>query len=102
MAETILYSMRIIGSIPHPRYKITVFKTSTRFPLQIEDRDLIQIYRLRQGGPIEGFADVMEWLTEERLDKATEIFVEMRQQMNAGGETTDPRKSINEDLPDIF
>ncbi|MEM8586266.1 MAG: hypothetical protein AAGF87_18470 [Bacteroidota bacterium] len=94
--------MRIIGSIPHPRYKITVFKTSTRFPLQIEDRDLVQIYRLRQGGPIEGFADVMEWLTDERLDQATEIFEQMRQQMTANESDSDPRKSINEDLPDLI
>ncbi|MEM6396264.1 MAG: hypothetical protein AAF741_07950 [Bacteroidota bacterium] len=94
--------MRIIGSIPHARFKITVFKTSTRFPLQLEDRDLVQTYRLRQGNGIEGFADVMTWLTDERLNKATAIFDQMRQQMTDHEEDDKLRKSEINDLPDLI
>lgn len=39
--------MRIIGSVDHPRYKITLFKMDDRFSIKFEDGLLEQTYKFR-------------------------------------------------------
>lgn len=58
--------MRVIGNIPHPLLKITVFKTDTRFPVQFEAGSVTQVFRFRKGGRIEGLADI-EKIVDERM-----------------------------------
>ncbi len=41
--------MRIVAEIPHPRYKITIFKSGYRHLLKFEKGDLEQVYRYQDG-----------------------------------------------------
>ncbi len=50
--------MRVIGYIEHPTLKITVFATDNRFPVQFENGNQAQIYRLRKGQGMENLQDV--------------------------------------------
>ena len=60
--------MRIIGHIPNPIMKITVFQMETRYSVKFEIGMMEQVYRIRQSEVIHNFKDV-----EKRIDS---IFVE--------------------------
>lgn len=56
--------MRVIGSIPHPTMKITVFQNDGRFPVQFELGGLTQVYRFRQGEGFNHFGDLRRVIDE--------------------------------------
>jgi len=41
--------MRILGEITHEKYKITMLEMNKKTVLQIEDVDVVQLYRFREG-----------------------------------------------------
>lgn len=71
--------MRIIGSIPHPTYKITVFAMNERLSLKIEDKTLEQIYKFRDGSGISTLDDVHQYVNTEFLQAVASIFNQMGQ-----------------------
>ncbi len=50
--------MRVIGYLPHPMMKITVFETSDRFPVQFEDAYHSISCKFRKGEALASFADL--------------------------------------------
>ncbi|MEM7571462.1 MAG: hypothetical protein AAF433_01125 [Bacteroidota bacterium] len=95
--------MRIIGEIPHPTLKITVFSTTTRFPVQFEDGDLAQIIRLRKGPQMDNLNDVKTWVDEQLISAIIRTFTEMRQQLLAAHQRKSKKSNTNEDeLPNII
>ena len=95
--------MRIIGEIPHPHLKVTIFSTTTRFPVQFEDGDLAQIIRLRKGPGMDNLADVKAWVDEPLLASVLARFAEMRQQVQAAHLRKSQKTSVDEDeLPSII
>lgn len=69
--------MRIIGEIPHPRYKITLLSYQERLTLQIENGDFAQHYRVRTYPGMETALDLQALVTEDFLAEATRIFEQM-------------------------
>lgn len=65
--------MRVIGHIPHPLLKITVFKTDTRFPVQFEAGSVQQTFRFRAGGSIEGLEDIKKLVDETMCLKVLDL-----------------------------
>lgn len=66
--------MRIIGEIPHPAYKITLFYHNDRYSVQIEHGVYSQVYRVRQGKGLEAPADAFKLVDPEFLQGLTRVF----------------------------
>lgn len=59
--------MRIEGFIPHPKYKITVFKSGLRYILKLETSDFEQSVKFRDG-EVQGITDIRTLLDQKWLD----------------------------------
>ena len=71
--------MHIIGEIPHPKFKITIFKMNHRIALKIEDSGLEQWYKFRDGTFENGVADLKESVNEKFIEQAIGIFTQMQE-----------------------
>jgi len=70
--------MHIIGEIPHPKFKITIFKMNHRIALKIEDSGLEQWYKFRDGTFDNGVSDLKESVNEKFIEHAVSIFTQMQ------------------------
>jgi hypothetical protein len=76
--------MRIIGSIDHPAYKITVFKMDNRVTLKIENERYEQTYKLGDADRYSTLEGVRTLVTDGFLGRAAAVFQEMhRNRMEA-------------------
>ena len=62
--------MRIEGYIPHKTFKITVFKSGSRYLIKFENADFEIVSRLRDGA-VSGFKEVRS-LVDQQMLKAVE------------------------------
>lgn len=69
--------MRIIGHIEHPTYKLTILEMNHRLSLQIEDGDLVQTFRFRDG-TIDNAIDLRRIVDEVFLSKVDTTFLQMK------------------------
>lgn len=69
--------MRVIGEIPHPVLKITVFAHNDRFTLQIENGVFSQHYRIRKQTGIEDIDDLQRMVNKTFLDGVSAVFKTM-------------------------
>lgn len=70
--------MRIVGEIPHPFLKITIFKMDTRFSVKFETGMLEQIYKFRDGEGIEHVEDAIAFVDAQLIRMVEEIFENMQ------------------------
>jgi hypothetical protein len=70
--------MHIIGEIPHPKFKITIFKMNHRIALKIEDSGLEQWYKFRDGTFTNGVADLKNLVNDKFIANAIEVFNKMQ------------------------
>ena len=90
--------MRVVGSIDHPIYKITIFKMDTKFSLKFEI-DLLELtYKMREGDIIQSVEDVKSIVTPIFLKGIDEQFRSMMKLRNQAMET----KATENDFPDII
>lgn len=75
--------MRILGELPQPGFKISVFKTDSRILLKIEDTFLEQTYKFRETEGLANLSDVQKLLTEDFLAAIRATFDQMRAQHSA-------------------
>jgi hypothetical protein len=68
--------MRIIGEIPHPSCKITLFSWNNRYLIKLEKGLLEQTYKIDQF-ELSGEQELHLILSEEFLTTATNLFSEM-------------------------
>jgi hypothetical protein len=92
--------MRIIGEIPHPVYKISVFFASDRISIKFEDGLLEQIYKFRDGEGVHNLESAIHFVSDSFLKEVAHHFQLMKkakyQNLQASGD-------INEDeFPDII
>jgi hypothetical protein len=66
--------MRVLGEIPHPVFKITVFIHNDRFTLQVENGIFSQHYRVRKKPGIECLDDFCQVVDKTFLDGVASIF----------------------------
>jgi len=71
--------MHIIGEIPHPKFKITIFKMNHRIALKIEDSGLEQWYKFRDGAFENGVADLKSAVNSSFVAKAIKVFGMMQE-----------------------
>lgn len=60
--------MRIIGSLQHPRLKITVFQMNGRLSVKLESGLYEQTYKFRQGSGVDTLDDLRQCINQEFLD----------------------------------
>ena len=70
--------MRIIGEIPHPELKITVFRMDNRFTLKLENEGFEQSYKLYADERINGLEEIKKLVDEAFLAKALLVMNEMQ------------------------
>lgn len=75
--------MRIIGSIDHARYKITLFKMDDRFSIKFEDGLLEQTYKFRSEARLSNAEDLRRLVDASFLKEVTQTFVRMHGQRKA-------------------
>jgi hypothetical protein len=72
-------TMRILGAIDHPEWKITVFKMDNRLSVKLETGLYEQIYKFRMGEGVETLEDVRQWMDADFLQAAGRQFAAMHQ-----------------------
>ncbi len=71
--------MRIIGDIPHPIMKITVFKNDGKLSIKFESGLIEQIYKFRDDERLQTFEDIQKIVDEAFIQKNEEILRDMYQ-----------------------
>ncbi|MEZ5004229.1 MAG: hypothetical protein R2730_14455 [Chitinophagales bacterium] len=69
--------MRIIGSIPHPVLKITVFQLNMKFAVKFEAGMMEQTYKIRESDSINKLSDIDVLIDDQFKDQVLEQFKEM-------------------------
>ena len=54
--------MRIIGTVPHPHFKISVFQNDGRWSIKFENGLTEQLFRFRDGEGIGSLQDAIKWV----------------------------------------
>ena len=71
--------MRIVADIPHPYFKVTVFKHEGRFSVKIENAHYEQLYKFPEG-LIESEEEVLQVLSDGKLlEKSEKTATDMHQ-----------------------
>jgi hypothetical protein len=78
--------MRVVGEIPHPDCKITIFHWNNRYLLKLEAGLLEQTFKVSEYD-IASEEDLKKILNEEFINKALERFQEMYISLRASMET---------------
>jgi hypothetical protein len=69
--------MRIVGEIPHPIIKITVFKNDGKFSIKAESGLMEQIYKFRDDERLQSFEDIQKLVDEVFIKKIEENITNM-------------------------
>ena len=70
--------MRVVGEIPHPDCKITLFAWNNRYLVKLEQGYLEQTFKIDQFD-VTSDADLLTIVDSEFIDKALQRFAEMAQ-----------------------
>ncbi len=70
--------MRIVGEIPHPVMKITLFKMDTKYSIKFEDALFEQTYKFREGDTIQSIQDIYKLVDESFLKEVETILQNMK------------------------
>lgn len=73
--------MRIIGTIPHPFVKITVFAMNMKYSVKFEMGQMEQTYKIRESEYINGIEDISRLIDDELIDQCIEHFTAMHKSM---------------------
>lgn len=90
--------MRIVGHIDHPSYKVTILEMNHRLSLQIEDGDLVQTFRFRDG-TIDNLIDMRRMVDDDFLSKVETTFLQMKVTHKEGLRSI---MNANDDFPEII
>lgn len=72
--------MRIVGEIPHPHIKITIFNWNNRYLIKLEDAVIEQTFKVSQFD-VTSEQDIYKILDGEFLKQAEARFTEMSQSL---------------------
>lgn len=75
--------MRIIGTIPHPIVKISVFKMDERFAVKLEMGMLEQTYKFRATDELNSIEDIDKIMDEQFIDLCITRFKNMSEDISA-------------------
>lgn len=69
--------MRIVGYIEHPRMKITLFKTDTRYSVKLEAGFLEQTYKFLRPRATDELSEIRKLIDEDFLQEVERQFRQM-------------------------
>lgn len=69
--------MRIIGQLPHPFLKITVFSLNMKFAVKFEAGLMEQTYKFRESDVMKSLSDIEKLIDETFTNQVIEHFKEM-------------------------
>ncbi len=96
-------TLRIVGEIAHPVYKITLFQHGDRFTLQIDHGVISQQYRVRQSPSLESPDDILHMVDPAFLAEAADLFDRMYKSWQKSLQQAESqRKSSPEDWAPIL
>ena len=72
--------MRVIGEIPHPQCKITLFYWNNRYLIKLEQGLLEQTYKVQEWD-LTSEADLKQVVSDEFINQALERFRSMNQSL---------------------
>ncbi len=72
--------MRIVGEIPHPNLKITIFLHDSKYAVKLESGLYEQTYKFRSGDEIQTVEDIKALIDEEFIAAAEKLLPQMHQQ----------------------
>lgn len=75
--------MRIIGNIPHPIVKITVFQLNMKYAVKLEAGLMEQTFKLRESDSIRGLDDIARLLDDNFIEACLSRFREMNTDLQA-------------------
>lgn len=73
--------MRIVGNIPHPYVKITVFALNMRYSVKLEMGQVEQTYKIRHSDVIENLDDLSKLVDEQLIEDCIAHFSKMHKSM---------------------
>ncbi|MDX1667663.1 MAG: hypothetical protein R3350_10550 [Saprospiraceae bacterium] len=88
--------MRIIGNIPAPDLKITVFESGNRLLIKFEDEEAEQTYKFRKGKAVERYEDVRQLVDEAFISEVRRELTRMKQIKQAALRRGRPGENQNE------
>lgn len=74
--------MRVIGEIPHPQLKITLFNWNGKYLIKLEAGPYEQTYKVNETD-VSGEDDIRAMVNETFIAAAMEIFKHMHQSLSA-------------------
>lgn len=92
--------MRVIGDIPHPTYKISVFYFNNRHTIKVEDGLLEQSYAFRDGSEVSSLDDAIAYVDAQFLQETNKVFSAMRTAIQK--KSQDRRKDDDIEFDEIF
>lgn len=73
--------MRIVGKIPHPYVKITVFAFNMRYSVKLEMGQVEQTYKIRHSDVIENLEDLSKLVDDQLIEECIVHFTSMHKSM---------------------
>ena len=71
-------AMRVVGHIPHPRLKITLFRMDNKWAIKLEDGLLEQTYKFREQEGLTSVDDVKALVDAGFLARVEHLLAEMQ------------------------
>ena len=75
--------MRIVGDIPHPSLKITIFLHNNKYAVKFASSLHELVYQFRNGDAIQSVANVQSIVDERLIEESMRLLTQMRQQQSA-------------------
>jgi len=82
--------MRIVGTIPHPLMRITVFAMNMRYSVKFEMGQMEQTYKIRESAHINSLEDISLLLDDQLIDECLNHFTAMHKSMEAAFDRLTP------------
>ena len=75
--------MRVIGEIPHPVMKITIFYMNQKYLIKFENNGLEQIYKISEFDyMVNSLDDIYKVVTEDFIHRVLSLFAEMQKSLS--------------------
>ena len=75
--------MRVIGEIPHPVMKITIFYMNQKYLIKFENNGLEQIYKISEFDyMVNSLDDIYKVVTEDFIHRVLILFAEMQKSLS--------------------
>lgn len=86
--------MRILGTIPHPMMRITVFVMNMKYSVKFELGSMEQTFKIRESDAISSAEDISALLDDQFIDECLEHFTAMHKSMESAFHRLPPKSGM--------